>query len=146
MNINFIRSKVFLGIACALFGCALLAASFGIGELIGYQKAHFSYAWGEQYDQNFGGPSHGIFGAPGAPRFMDAHGTFGVVLKVDETSLIVRGADNREKIIVTDARTQFEGATTVLVHDRVVVIGTPNAQGQILATFIRILPLALPIQ
>jgi hypothetical protein len=140
MNTNFITSKVFIGIVIALFGCAALAASFGLGELVGYQKARFSYVWGDQYAQNFGGPRHGLFGAPGEPMYIDAHGMSGTVLKIDGTTIVTRGIDNREKLVVTDPQTQIQGAPQIQINDHIVVIGMPNEQGQIVAKFIRILP------
>lgn len=143
--IQIIKSKWFLTAIIALFACAALFVVFGIGEMVGYHKAQFSYAWSEQYSRNFGGPQRGMFGMPGETVFQNPHGVDGTIIKIEGQTLLVNGRDQREKSVVMDAQTQIEsfrqGASSALqVGDHLVVIGDPNAQGQIVAKFIRILP------
>lgn len=136
MNIsNIIKSKIFLITICVLFGCSILIGTFGVGQLVGYRKAKFSYAWSEQYTQNFGGPRRGMFGMPGEEVFPNPYGVAGIVIKVRDNTLIVVGLDRREKSVIVDAQLQRPK-----VGDHVVIIGEPNEQGQIVAKFIRILP------
>jgi hypothetical protein len=135
MNIaNIIRSKGFLGVIVGLFAVSALMGTFGLGEFVGSRKAQFSYAWSQHYDQNFGGP------------LMDVHGMAGTVMKIDGNELIINGRDQREKIVLVDPLTTVQSfrqgpdAQIVRINDHIVVIGDPNAQGQIVAKFIRILP------
>jgi hypothetical protein len=136
MNIsNIIKSKAFLVTVCVLFGCSILIGAFGVGQLVGYRKAKFSYAWSEQYDQNFGGPRRGIFGAPGEAVFPNPYGVSGTVINIQSGTIIVVGPDRREKSVIVDAQLQQPK-----IGDHIVIIGEPNEQGQIVAKFIRILP------
>jgi len=157
MNINkIVQSKVIIVIIVAIFELAFLAGAFNLGVRVGYHKARFSYAWGEYYDRNFGGPRRGIFGAPEGPAFgrsafegpafMNAHGIFGSVIKIDGDTVIIKGADNMERVILISGETQinkFKGTLRkedLKVNDKIIVIGDPNEQGQIIAKFIRVMP------
>lgn len=147
MNIlKIIKSREFLAVIILLFGCSVLIGAFGVGELVGYRKARFSYEWSEQYDRNFGGPRRGIFGIPGEAVFQNPFGVDGTVMQANDAMLVVSGRDLREKIIRFNAQTQVRSFRTasdgqrLIVGDHIVVIGEPNDQGQIFAKFIRILP------
>lgn len=136
MNIsNIIKSKAFLVTVFVLFGCSVIIGAFGVGQLVGYRKAKFSYDWSEQYDTNFGGPRRGMFGMPGEEMFPNPYGVAGTVIKVRDNTLIVVGLDRREKSVIVDAQLQLPK-----IGNQVVIIGEPNDQGQIVAKFIRILP------
>ncbi len=147
--INFLKSKIFITGIAVLFGLALLVGVFSVGVFVGFHKAKFSYAWGENYHRNFGGPRGGFFkqlkGDFTGRDFIDAHGTFGQVIKIDSTSLVVKGRDNVEKIVLIKNDTEIRGSKDNLqisdlkVDDYVTVIGSPNDQGQIEAKFIRFL-------
>lgn len=127
----------------------VVLASFVIGVLVGYRKAGFSYSWDDHYERNFGGPSRsrpmGFLPEPGG-EFMDAHGTAGPVLNVGSSTVVVNGRDGMEKTVrITSSTVIRDHRDTVDIsklstNDRVVVIGSPNANGQIDAKLIRIFP------
>jgi len=149
MELNkFLQSKLFKRIIIALAAAIIALLSFGVGVLVGYNKARFSYAWGENYDRNFGGPPHGIFGfLPGGDKFMNAHGTFGSILEVNlgSSTLSVKGQDNIEKTVFVSSTTTITEnrglikLSDIKINDPIVVIGSPNNQGQIEARLIRVL-------
>ncbi len=128
----------------------VLALIFSIGVWVGGAKARFSYRWAESYHQNFGGPREGFFGdwrkLPPPGDFIEAHGVFGQIIKIDGLTLIIKGRDNVERIVSTNdsATINRSGATVKIgdlkVNDYIVVIGEPNDAGQIEAKFIRLLP------
>lgn len=126
-------------------GCILLLLTFRAGMIVGYHKAMFSYRWGENYHRNFGGPRFGFFSNSGRD-FIESHGTFGQVIKIDSTTLVVKGRDDVEKIIVITKDTAIRrGIDNIMpidlrVDDPVVIIGTPNNDGQIEARLIRVMP------
>jgi hypothetical protein len=130
----------------ALLSAFLLLLSFKIGELVGFRKAAFSYRWGAQYHQNFGGPRAGFFGEDDGRGFINAHGSFGIVLKIDGNTILVRDADNTEKTIIVNDKTvinrmnQVIGVSDLAVDERVTIIGSPNDKGGIDAKFIRAFP------
>jgi hypothetical protein len=122
---------------------------FGVGIFVGEKKASFSYRWAEQYHKNFAGPPGGFFENwqkfPGSD-FIGAHGVFGQIIKINDSSIIIKGSDNVEKIVLIKDDTIIERfretikITDLKVDDFVVVIGDPNDTGQIEAKFIRVLP------
>lgn len=141
-----VQSKKFMVLIAGLVGLAVLVGTFSLGVFVGYHKARFSYAWGENYHNNFGGPRGGLFQDFSGKEFMDAHGTYGQIVKVDSSTLVVNGRDNVEKIVVVNDDTSIMilrnavKISDLKVGDSIVVIGEPNEQGQIEAKFIRFLP------
>ena len=75
--------------------------------------------------------------------FIESHGTFGEIIKING-DLVIKGRDNTEKIIIIKDDTTIEKGRTAIkkeelkVGDQVVVIGSPNDQGQIEAKLIRV--------
>ena len=128
-----------------LVGIVLLGV-FQMGVFVGYHRASFSYRWGENYHRMFGGPRHGFFGGMWDRDYTDAHGIFGTVLKLDGDTLIIKDKDNTEKTILMTTSTVIRAGRDTLrpadlaPNTQVVIIGTPNAGGQIEAKLIRIFP------
>lgn len=134
--------------------------SFGGGVVVGLHKARFSYAFGENYERNFGrgprGPmmrGEGREGAMGMFGFMDrfenrdfrnAHGMAGTVLSISDSSLIVKDRDDKENAVtVTDKTLIKSGRDTITetdlkTGDRVVVVGKPGENGVVNADLIRV--------
>jgi hypothetical protein len=86
----------------------------------------------------------------GNDNFPNAHGAIGKIIKKELPTIIVQDKDNTEKVVLIKADTQIqkikEKATQadLKIDDFIVVIGTPNEQGQIEAKFIRIMPAGMP--
>jgi hypothetical protein len=144
-----VGSKTFKWILIALGEIIILLVVFWLGMTVGLRKANFTLRWGENYEQNFGGPGRGplppLFGQmPDPNRILNPHGTSGSVLKVDGNTLVIKGENNTEKTVVMDDTTtitkqrQAIKPSDIKVDDEVVVIGMPNNQGQIQAKFIRV--------
>ena len=146
-------NKDFLKWAMAgLGGFAAVIIIFGAGVKVGEIKARYSYRWAENYHRNFGGPKEGFFGDwKEMPRgeFMEGHGSFGEIIELNTStssgrgSFVIKGRGDMEKIILTVPETIIKnGRDTVedglKVGDKVVIIGSPNNEGQIEAKLIRI--------
>ncbi len=115
---------------------------------VGFHKAEFGRAWGENYERNFGfGPDHSLLGKD---NFPNANGAIGKIIKIELPTIIVEDKDNAEKVILIDSNTNIEKMTAQItmndlkVDDFVVVIGAPNTQGQVEAKFIRVMPVGMP--
>lgn len=140
------QSKAFKIILWALGVFILVAVSFGAGMFVGFKKAGFSYKWGENYHRNFGGPKGGFAGDFMGRDLMNANGVVGQIIKIDGQTLVIKGQDNVEKIILLKADSVLREFMNTISQgdlkagDFVVVIGEPNDQGQIEAKFIRIMP------
>ena len=149
MDFNkFFQSKAFRITLITIGALIILLLVFKVGVFVGYRKAGFSYRWGENYHRNFGGPRGGFFGnfgyGFGDRDYTNAHGTFGSVIKIDGSTLIVKGSDNVEKTILVSDKTTITSrretikASDLKIDDRAVIIGSPNEQGQIEAKLIRV--------
>lgn len=141
-------------IAIGLAGLAAMVVIFGAGMAVGGMKARFSYRWAESYHKNFAGPRGGFFGewrriSPAPGDFIEGHGVFGEIIELntqagsEQAGFVIRGRGDMEKIIMTDENTIIKkGMETVKddlkIGDRVVIIGSPNEEGQIEAKLIRL--------
>lgn len=131
-----------------LLAIVVIVLVLGLGILIGEKKAKFSYRWAEQYHKNFAGPKTGFLGdwrkiSLSPSDFIEGHGTFGEIIELRDTGFVIKGRGDVEKVIVTTKDTiVMKGRETVKnglkVGDNVVVIGSPNDEGQIEAKLIRI--------
>ncbi len=124
---------IIIGIA----GFAVVILIFGAGMFVGGMKARFSYRWAESYHENFAGPRGGFIGdwrkIPISPGdFIESHGTFGEIIKINDSDLVVKGQGDVEKIIIITSDTIIEkGRDTIKkeelkVGDRIGIIGSPN--------------------
>jgi hypothetical protein len=141
-----VSTRVLIGIGTVIV--ALLIFSAGIA--VGFHKASFGRAWGENYERNFGTrPDHP---ALGEDNFPNAHGAVGKIIKIELPTIIVQdNKDNTEKVVLIKSDTQIQKMMTSIkmndlsINDFVVVIGSPNNQGQIEAKFIRVMPAGMPM-
>jgi len=134
-------------IIVGLVGFVIIILAFGAGVKVGVSKAKYSYRWAENYQKNFAGPRGGFFSDWGnSPRgeFTNAHGVFGLIIKIDGNTIITKGGDDVEKtILVSDNTIIQKGREDIKLSDlkadeNIVIIGSPNNQGQIEAKFIRV--------
>lgn len=138
----------------------LLFLVFSSGLAIGLKKAHFSYKFGENYERNFMGPRFdirderkpGFFGKT-PPDFMreaegrdfrNAHGISGTIISISETNLIIKDRDEKENAVSVTERTLIKSRrddvkiTDLKTGDEIVVMGSPDDNGTIRASLIRI--------
>ena len=133
------ESKKVLVIMCLIGVLIIFAGIFNAGETIGFHRASFRCNWGSNYERNFG-MMRGFGSLP------NANGSVGKIIKVELPTIIVQDRDGLEKVILigndTVIRLIMQNVTpdNLKANDSVVVIGSPNAQGQIEAKLIRIMP------
>jgi len=143
---KFFQTNSFKIIIAVIAGLIVILLILSLGMFIGYRKARFSYRWGENYHQNFGGPRGGFFQDFSGRDFIESHGIFGQIIKIDSASLAIKGRDGAEKIIMLKANTAIRSGREEIkpgdlkVNDYVTVIGDPNDAGQIEANLIRVMP------
>lgn len=127
------NQKIVAGI-CILVTILLI---FQAGIMVGYHKAAFAYRNGDNYYRVFGREQ---FDLPGG------HGAVGKIVRLNLPSLTIAQPDNVEKDILIDNQTQVRRSRTVIpaqelaVNSYVIVLGNPNATGQIVAKLIRVIP------
>ena len=151
MNLNkFFHSNGFKVATWTVAGLIVSLFIFKVGVIVGYRKASFTYRWGDSYHRNFGGPRCGFFRDFRDKDFISAHGVFGQIIKIDGSTLVIKGRDEVEKIVSIKNETAIRRFRDMVkpadlkVDDNVVVIGDPNDAGQIEAKFIRLLPPCCP--
>jgi hypothetical protein len=124
---------------------------FSVGVFIGQERARFSSHWTENYYRNFGGSQNNFMANFPAQNLISGHGSFGQVIKIDGSQLVINGQDGMEKTIIVSDATFIRNNIRVVklldirLNDTIVVIGDPDDQGQIQAKFIRILPKEISI-
>jgi len=130
-----------------VIGAILLALLiFRGGIYVGYHRAGFAYGWGENYYKTFGGQRPNMFPAGPKNEPTNANGVAGKIIKISLPTIIVDGADGVEKIILIKSDTAIRyfrdaiKAADLKVGDSVVIIGSPNANSQIEAKLIRVMP------
>jgi len=139
-----LNSKIFKGILIFLASLVVLLMVFRLGMVVGFQKANFSYQWGENYHTIFGGPSHGWFQQIDKDDYINGNGVVGTVIQANSSTLTIRGNDNTEKSVIIDDQTVIEkNHQTIKLGDiktdeHVIIIGTPSSTGQVDAIFIRV--------
>ena len=145
----FQNSDVLKWVIVGLAGFAILILVFGAGMKVGALKARYSYRWAENYHKNFAGPRNGFFSDWGnSPRgeFINAHGIFGSIIKIDGNTIITKGRDDVEETVLVSENTLIQKNREIVKlsdlkpDEGVVIIGSPNKEGQIEAKFIRVLP------
>ena len=151
MDFNkFFQSKSFKITSWVIIGLIVILLIFRAGTLVGFRKANFSYKWGENYHRNFAGPRGGFFKEFNDKDFIEANGIFGQIIKIDGPTLVIKGRNNVEEIVIVKDNTAIKHFTETIkltdlkVNDYIVVIGEPNNAGQIEAKLIRILPPSPP--
>lgn len=140
----FFKSKTFHWIVAAIGVAIILLAVFQLGMFVGFKKATYSFRWADSYHRTFGGPRGGFLRDFEGRDFISGHGSAGFIAKIDGVNLIVKGQDGAEKILtMTSSTTIMRGRDVIAsdklkVDDRIVSVGSPNADGSIEAKIIRV--------
>ncbi len=146
MNSNILKSKWFRYAAIGVGEVIILLLVFKLGMVVGTQKSDFERDWAQNYGRFFGEPRRGFFPGLTENDSMNPFGNAGSVLSINGNMVVVKSNNNVEKIVLVGTSTVVrEGGSdidlsAVKIGDPIVVIGSPNASGQIEARFVRIFP------
>ncbi len=140
---NFFKTDHFNKILITVAALVILIFVFTVGVFVGYEKAKFSYRWGENYYNN-------IVGRRGEVnpdrQFFNARNGVGKIININGDNIIIKDQNNTEKTIIVDDKTvirmqnQTIKISDLKIDDNIVVIGSPNDSGQVAAKLIRVLP------
>lgn len=134
--------RLLVGVGIAV----LLLLTFQAGIFVGFRKAAFSYHGGDNYYRAFGEDRRGPIPGMMREEFPGANGSIGKILSIQLPILMIEDKDNVEKTIRLSSDTIIRKERTTLAqtdlytNDIIVVIGSPNAHGEVEAKFIRLLP------
>jgi hypothetical protein len=129
----------------ALIWLVFLLLFFRLAFNLGVRKGAYACKWSENYHRNFGGPSGENMMMDKDPS-MPSHGVFGQVIGTATDTLIIKQNDGVETSVAVTDDTIIEllhqrvPLHEVHLYETVVVIGQPDENGRIEATFVRILP------
>ncbi len=118
----------------------IVVVIFLAGEEVGERKAEFSYHFSDNYNRMFGGRM-----MLGDNTMMSGHGASGTIVKINLPTVVIEDKNNVEKIITIDNASIIKelrntiASTTLKVGDEIIVLGTPQSNGDILAGLIRVL-------
>jgi len=142
---NFLQSKKFKTLSLTLGAIAVALLIFWAGVAVGYHVAGFSYRFGDNYYRIFEDHSPSNLDAMHT-NLPSGHGATGMVASIALPQIVITETNKTEKIIlVTDKTIIRSGPNTITgtdIHtgDFIVVVGSPDANSQIDAEFIRIVP------
>ena len=137
------ESKNFRTIITIVVALVVALFIFQAGVFVGYRKAIFTSELGDNYYRAFAPNNQGMMGGDNIPG---GHGAVGKVVKISLPTFIIEGPDNIEKqVLLTDDTIirHFKNTISqndIKVGDYVVVIGSPDQNGQVEAKLIRLLP------
>lgn len=147
------KHKKIIGIILIVLGSLVLALIiFKAGMMVGFNKAMFTDRFGENYYRTFerfgkttprAGMVKNFFSNDKLPG---GHGVVGKIIKINLPNIVVESPDNIEKVILTNESTlvrEFRDSITlqdISLGDTIVVLGTPDDKGQVVATLVRIVP------
>ncbi len=147
---TFFESSTFTKLIVILSGLLAALVIFWLGTIVGFRQAEYSSRWTGHYAEVFGGmhsPFGSGFGAgQGSDNLVSGNGASGTVLAVSLPTFAVKNSNEAEKVIVLGSNTVIRKlrspATTTDIHagDFVITVGTPDDQGRIAASFVRIMP------
>ena len=90
--LEFFDSKISIKILYGIGTIIILVLIFSLGISVGFHKASFGRAWGDNYERNFGM----IPGRPGFGKdnFPNAHGAIGKIIKIELPTIVVQDKNN----------------------------------------------------
>jgi len=118
----------------ALVGICVLGTVFGAGFFVG--------RWSVRATLSSASPNRMVLPSSG-------HGAIGKIVQIEGTTLTLQTRDGATQTILIENKSRIERgiakspkltARDLKVGDHIIVVGTPNAQRQIRANLIRILP------
>ena len=143
---TFFKSRAFQGFLAGTAVVLIGLLIFQAGVAVGYRRAAFAFHFGDNYYRAFDGRDARSPSWPLRGRFIDAHGAAGKIVSIALPTFVVADRDNLEKVVrlSDDAVVRRFSAniepSALSVGDFVVVFGIPNADAQIEATLVRVVP------
>ena len=141
---EFTQSKHFTHIIMIIGGVLIALVVFQAGVFVGFRSASFSIRWHGSRNDDVSGPNS-IFAPFGRDKDdMNPHGAIGEIISIKLPSIMVKGPSGDEEVITIASSTSIRlnrdnlSPTNLKIGQHIVTIGSPDDNGQINATFIRV--------
>ena len=142
---EFFQSSVYAKLI-AILGILLIAlVIFSAGIAVGYERASFSMGWEEndygnmsRFDRMFEPFTHN-------DDNINSHGAIGNITSIQLPTFLVRGPHQAEQVVMIGSSTILRlmrssaSIGDLKSGEQVIVIGAPDQEGRIQATFVRII-------
>ncbi|MDD5110664.1 MAG: DUF5666 domain-containing protein [Patescibacteria group bacterium] len=144
-NKSVFQSKPFAWAVGGIGLLIVLLVVFRAGMYVGLRQAAFSYRGGGDFSRMSDRPPRMFFRDFVGQDFVASHGIMGMVTKIENTSITIKGPGDAEKTLTVDDQTTIRRGMETLqiadlkLNDRIVVIGSPNNDGTIQAKLIRVI-------
>lgn len=143
---NIHKSKTVRGVLVGVGVTILVLVIFQAGMVMGYHKARFAGAFGNNFERNFIGSRGGGMKMMFNGAMPSGYGAVGEIVSINLPQIIVSGPDNIEKTVTVSTTTSIRRfrdeiqASELVAGEFVVILGNPNESGQIEANLVRIMP------
>lgn len=142
---DFLQSSAYTTLLKSIGVLFVALTVFGAGFLAGYHQGVFSYHWNMNYTRELDDPR-----SPFAPFVHDgdetnSHGAIGTVVSINLPEILVKGPYQAESIVTIGSSTVVRSMhalgteQSIVPGVQVIVVGNPDDQGRIQASFIRIM-------
>jgi len=146
--LEFSKSKIIRRVCVVSVVIILLLLSFRLGVWVGNKKGTFACQYSENYERVFGADRFGTRGFPEDifREDMGGHGSMGKIVSIHLPTIVITNPSNTETTVYIGNNTVVRklreniAIDNLVVGDVVVILGSPNSQGQINAALIRVLP------
>jgi len=141
---EFLQSSVYTRLLFALGTLLAILLIFSAGMAVGYERASFGKDWDTNYYGNMNRFQRAMVPFEHGDDNLNSHGAIGNISSINLPTFMVNGPHQAEQIIMvgssTIVRLMRSPATTgdLKSGQQVIVIGAPDQEGRIRATFIRI--------
>jgi hypothetical protein len=146
MNIKQIfESKKYSTVILTLAALVLALVIFQAGFFVGFRKASFEARFGGQFVGRMGDVNM-MYSPFIGNRGANPHGIVGVILSINMPKIMVKSEDGHEDTVSISSSTvvrQFRdniNADKLKINDNVIILGSPNEDGSINASLIRVIP------
>lgn len=125
----------------------VILAIFRAGMTVGYHQGNFSREWVSNLSyQRFSDPLSVFSPFVSRDRDPNPHGVVGTIADVQLPNILVKGPRTAEQIVIVTNDTTIRhlmsaaSSSDLRSGDQIIVIGDPNGEGTIIASFIRVIP------
>ncbi|MEA2715399.1 MAG: hypothetical protein QOG91_427 [Candidatus Parcubacteria bacterium] len=143
---DFLQSSAISKIILLLLVILAILVIFQAGVVVGYRRGVFSYYWNSHYYQGISDPGSVFATFIRHGDDINPHGAVGEIVTAELPIVMIKGPDFSEQMVMVSPTTTIRRMRAAAVPedlrtgDHVIVVGEPGGQGQIYASFIRVLP------
>ncbi len=140
------HSRTVRGILIGIIATVVVIMIFQAGVFVGYRKAAFSYKLGDNFYKTFRGEKPMMVTGFDNGNVPGGHGAIGRIVRINLPEIVVAPEGDVEKTVLIGSSTlvkRFDKTvppSDITTEDFAVILGSPDTESRIHATFIRLVP------